>query len=112
VKKKEGVNCLGSVAVLAVVSLGEISNPYPLIFVKFCGLNPLSRGHLFGVNLEIILVDLLKSHQIVLSLFLVVLRYLHGFNKICHCGQNCRGLQHLSFDTKVTIIAPVICEIW
>jgi hypothetical protein len=83
--KKEGVNRLGFVAVLAAVSLGEISNLNPLILVEFCGLNRLSRGCLFGVNLEIILIDLLKSHQTVLSLFLVVLGCLHGFNKICHC---------------------------
>ena len=52
-KGKEGKDRQGLVTMLAVVALSEISNPNPLIWIKFCGSNHLFRRGLVGANPEI-----------------------------------------------------------
>jgi hypothetical protein len=94
-----------------VVVLGEMPNSYPLIWVKICGSTYLIRKDLVGVISEIRKSDLIqvqKSRQIKQSLFNVILGHFSGLNKFLHCVQSCRGLRHLSFDTKITYIASVI----
>jgi hypothetical protein len=60
---------------------------------------------LVGVIPEFNLAHVLKPHRIVQSLFNISLGLFKGLNNIYHCGQSCRGLSHLSFDTKITLIA-------
>ena len=57
-RKKEGVDCRRIVVVLAVVALGEIPNPNPLLLIKFCGSNHLIRGGLVEVIPEILKINL------------------------------------------------------
>jgi hypothetical protein len=47
--------------VFIVVDLGNMLNLNPLILVKICELNRLSRGRLLEVNLEINFVHVLKT---------------------------------------------------
>lgn len=84
-KKKGQSELQGFVIMLAMVALGEMPDSNLFLAVKFCWSNHLIRKGLIEVILKIDLVHILKSHQTVLSLFLVILGYLRGFNKICHC---------------------------
>ena len=95
----------------AVVDLGEMPNPNPLLWSKFHGSKYLiRRGHV-GVIPEFNLAHVLKPHQIVQSLFNVVLGLFTGLNNVYRRGQSCRGLPNLYFDTKFTLIASVFWKI-
>ena len=67
-----------------MVALGEIPNPNPLLWIKFCGTNRLFRRGLVGVIPEIDLVYVLKSRQTVQFLFIIFLGNLKGLNKNFH----------------------------
>jgi hypothetical protein len=67
-----------------VVALGEIPNPNPLLWIKFCGSNRSFRMGLVGVILEIDLDYVLKSRQTMQFLFIIFLGNLKGLNKIFH----------------------------
>jgi hypothetical protein len=60
-RKEERGESLGIVTVFIVVDLGKMLKLNPLILVKICGLNRLSRGRSLGVNLEINHVHVLKT---------------------------------------------------
>jgi hypothetical protein len=68
-----------------------------------------------GVYLEqfpkLIFIHVLNFRQTEQFLFMAVLDNLSGLNKFCHCGRSCRGLQYLSFDSKITLIASLVLEI-
>ena len=58
---KKEVNCWGIVTMFIVVDLGNLLKLNPLILVKICGLNRLSRGCLLVVNLKINRIHVLKT---------------------------------------------------
>jgi hypothetical protein len=78
------------VVVLAEVSLGEMPNTNPLLWIKICGSNHLTRRGLAGVLQEIHEIDLvhvLKSRQSVQFQLIIVLGHLNGRNQFCFYGQ-------------------------
>jgi hypothetical protein len=84
-KRKEGRGkSLGIVTVFIVVDLGNMLNLNPLILVKICELNRLSRGSLLEVNIEINYVHILKTVRLC-NVFIEFLGYLSGLNNFCHC---------------------------
>jgi hypothetical protein len=87
-------------------------NPNPLLWSLFHGLNHLIGKGLVGVNPEIDLIHVLNFHQTEQFQFITILGYLNGDNKFYYCEKSCRGLQYLSFDTKITLIASVVLDIW
>ena len=98
---------------LFVIDLGEISDPNPLLWSKLHGSNHLIRKCLVGVIPEVNLAHpRSETPSDYAVLFIAVLGHLSGLNKFCHCGQSCRGLRHLSFDAKSTLIASVFQKIW
>jgi hypothetical protein len=99
------------IVVLAVVDLGEMPNPNPLLRSKFHGSNHLVENGLAGVIPEIHLAHVLDFCQTEQFLFIAILGHLYGINKFYHCGQSCRVLRHLFFDTKITLVASVFWKI-
>jgi len=97
--------------VLAMIDLGEMPNPNPLLWSKFHGSKYQIRTGYVGVITEFNLAHVLKRHQIVQSLFNAILGPFTGLNKLSRCGQSYRGLPHLSFDTKITLIVSVFWKI-
>jgi hypothetical protein len=57
---------------------------------------------------KLIFVRVLKFYHTKQFLFIVVFGHINGLNKLCHSGQSCRGLQYLSFYTKITLIACIV----
>jgi hypothetical protein len=105
------VNRRKLVVMFAVVDLGEMRNPNPLLWSKFHGSNHLVRMGLVGVIPEIDIIHVLNFCQTEQFQFVTILGYLNGLNKFYHCGKSCSGLQYLSFKTRITLIASVFWEI-
>jgi hypothetical protein len=100
------------VVVFAMVDLGEMENPNPLLWSMFHRSNHLIGKGLVEVIPEIDLIHVLNFRQTEQFQFIAVLGYLSGLNKFHHYEQSCRGLQYLSLDTRSTLISSVFLEIW
>ena len=72
------------ISVLAVVALCETPNHDPILLIKFHGLNRLFRWGLDGVIPKS--CPRSESHQIVQSLFNIVLGLFSCLNKLYPCG--------------------------
>jgi len=75
-------------------------------------MNHLIGKGLVGVIPEIDLIHVLNFCQTERFQFIDILGYLHDLNKFYHCGQSCIGLQYLSFDTRIALIASNFLDIW